>query len=138
MENSKLPPNNGKNELKSDFPKLKILQNPQKYFAILGINSNALVQQHTFNRRILTSYFVFGLQFISEFTFVFHESKTFWEYIQSTYFCSVSVMCTAIFSILVIRASLLFKDIAKIESVLISGKWAFKIEISRKQSIKCS
>lgn len=136
MANRNLPQAHDNNELKSDKPKLKIFKMSQKYFAILGISPILVTQPYPFNRNISINYLLFGLHLICHFIFVLYEATTLWEYIQSIYLCSISILGAMVFSMLVFRVSILFKYIAEFETVINIGKRSLNISNFNKQSIK--
>lgn len=136
MANRNLPQAHNNNELKSDKPKLKIFKMSQKYFAILGISPILVTQPYPFNRNISINYLLFGLHLICHFIFVLYEATTLWEYIQSIYLCSISILGAMVFSMLVFRVSILFKYIAEFETVINIGKRSLNISNFNKQSIK--
>lgn len=136
MVNRNLPQAHDNNELKSDKPKLKIFKMSQKYFAILGISPILVTQPYPFNRNISINYLLFGLHLICHFIFVLYEATTLWEYIQSIYLCSISILGAMVFSMLVFRVSILFKYIAEFETVINIGKRSLNISNFNKQSIK--
>lgn len=117
-----LPPKHDQKQSKP--PTIKIFRLSQKYFAILGICSTLMVQPYPFNREISTTYLALGSGLICDYIFIRHEAKSFWEYIQSIYLCSISILASAVFSLIAFRASLLFEYIANIGSVLNFGKYA--------------
>lgn len=116
-----------KNDRKqSESPKRKIFQMSQKYFTVLGISPILMVQSNPFNQKNLICFLVFGLQLISEFIYILYEAETFWDYIQSIYFCSVSILATVVFLILVFRVDKLFKYIGNSENLNNIGKYSPK------------
>lgn len=121
-EASNIPPKNGETGLKSKLPKIKIFQRSQKYFETLGINPGLMIQLFPFNQKIVFKYLVYGCQLASNVAFALHEVKSFWEYIQSIFLCSISIFAATILSILIFRVDILFQYIASFENIVNTGE----------------
>lgn len=111
--------------------KLKIFQKNKEYFRHLGINLNADTDtSHTFSRRVLLGLFTFALGVIGDFIYVIiYEANTFWELIQSIYFCYLAIVIPISYALLVFRAQILLEFTVNIENVVNDSKLDFEIEI---------
>lgn len=124
MANNSMPLTDDKNIMETESPKMTILKMSRKYLAILGIIPILVTQPHPFNRKISVNYLVYASQFMCHLVFALYEAESFWEYIQSIYLCSISVLGAIVYSMLVFRVSKLFGFIAELENVVNTGKWA--------------
>lgn len=117
-----------KSNSKPKLPNIRIFQSTNKYLAILGISSNLLVQPHPFNRNISIGFLIMTSALICNFVYVIFEDETFWEFTQSIYFCSDSLVCTLSLSILVFRANKLYKFIVSLENAINASECEFRIK----------
>lgn len=115
---------------------LKVFQKNKEYFRFLGINLNAATDKsRTSNRIILFGYLTFSLGVVVDFIYIiFYEANTFWEVIQSIYFCYLSIDMPITYALLVFRKQKLLEFTVNIENVVNASKLYFKIEI---QLCKC-
>lgn len=68
---------------------MKIFQNNQRYFATLGINRTLTMRAYPLNLKLSIGFSFLGLSIISMLVYGFKEAKTFTEYTQCVYYCSI-------------------------------------------------
>lgn len=130
MENSNVKIINKKTELKFKLPKLQVLQKNKEYFKILGINLNADTDgSHTFNRTILIGFILCALNVIFNFVYIIYEANTFSEFIQSIYFCFLSVDVSIVYTILIFREQLLLEFTSNFENIINASELIIEIQI---------
>lgn len=79
---------------------MEIFQANKKYFAILGLTANQLVQTHLYNKKKIGGVFIFCLSIVSHILNILVVANNFMEYIEcisTTY--SVIVVATSYFTI---------------------------------------
>lgn len=126
MENVNLPSKNDKKELKPESSKMKIFQMSQKYFTILGISPNLIVQPYPFNRRISIGFLMLGLVLICNYVFIIYGAKTFLDFSQSIYIGSALAVGSLALAVLVFRVKILFEFIVNFENAINTSKWTPK------------
>lgn len=115
MENS----NSNSININNNEPKLQFFQKSKEYFMILGISLNPLMDEPHLNIPMVSFAFIIcALGLVFNFVFVIYEASTIWEFTQSIYWCSVSVICCGIYAILVFRVKILFELIKTFENVI--------------------
>lgn len=116
--------------------KLKIFQKNKEYFRGLGIYLNTDTgKSHTFNRTILFGLFTFSLSLTADFIYIiFYEANTFWDLMQSIYFCYLTIDIPISYALLVFRAQMLLEFTVNIENVINESK--LSIENFKKFKLK--
>lgn len=91
---------------------MKLFQECQKNFAILGINSH---QQTTFNKKLWIAHLVNGLGVISSASFLIFKANTFEEYSNSAYIAASTTMSMIIFTNIAFKRKEIFELINNLE-----------------------
>lgn len=91
--------------------KMKLYQSVQRQFAVLGINSQLLIQKYPFNRTILLMFFSYICNIISFCIFMYYDVNTFREYTDSIYVTSTDVLVVICFGNVVFGVAGFFKFI---------------------------
>ena len=102
---------------------MKLFQDSQRNFAILGINSN---QQTSFDSKFILTYLVNGLGFISSTVFLFYKANTFQEYSNNAYVTTSITTSIAVFTIVVFKTKALFKFIKNFEDFFEKSEYMLK------------
>lgn len=107
-----------------EITKMKLFQTPRKYFSNLGIDPTLVDQTYPINRQVAAG-FVMNISALLSFAiFMTYEAKTFLEFSQSIYFCSVILLILFVLAMLAIRVELLFKFIDNFENAIYTSKLA--------------
>lgn len=88
-----------------------VFQAFQKNFAIVGINSNVAKQSYPFNVKILLGILLLGSAIVCNLLYVIYKAKTFAEYTQTIYICSVSCLILSALIITILKMKKLFEFI---------------------------
>lgn len=89
--------------------RIKIFQEVRKKFANVGIYQDLALQAYPFNGKILIGFLIVSLVTLSSFKFIFHGAKSFIEYTQCSYTCSLCVLIFFILITLVFEVDSLFR-----------------------------
>lgn len=108
---------------KIELQKIKIFLIIQKNFATVGINSNLVTQDYPFNERILKGYLIICSWTISNVLYCFHGPESFSEYTQSIYVCSLCILISIAYTILILKVEKLFEFIDGVENVVNTSKY---------------
>lgn len=109
-------------ELEKQFPKMKIFQQIQKNFAILGIDSKSSVQRIPFNARNVSALFLMGVPIVMECIFLNHVVSTFREYIEFIKIIIAMWTGTLALAAIIWKMSDLFRFIDSLEAAIKKSK----------------
>lgn len=101
---------------------MKLFQECQKNFAILGIDSH---QQISFNARILITYSIYGLGFASSAAFFFFKANTVQEYSNNSYATTTLFVCSSVLINIHLKTEALFKFINNLEEDVLAQSETF-------------
>lgn len=73
---------------------MKAFENTQKNFIAFGVAPNLATQAYPFNLNVLIAFLTLDLTIISMLVYAINEAKTFSEYTQSIYFCTLIILIT--------------------------------------------
>lgn len=93
---------------------MKLFQECQKNFAILGINSK---QETSFNERLIITYLINKLGLTSCIAFIFLEASTFQEYSNNAYVTTSLAVSITVLTNIVFQKAALFKLIENTEEL---------------------
>lgn len=93
---------------------MKLFQECQRNFAILGINSH---QRMSVNGRILITYLVFCVGLFAIAVYFIFEANTFQEYSNNAYIGTAMAIGVTVFTYIVLKTPELFKVIHNCEEV---------------------
>lgn len=111
-----------KNKISS---KMKILQLTLKNIATIGVNPNLSLQPFPFNAKIFFAFLILSSYLICNLVFLFYESKTFTERIQSIYMSSGIASAIFCWVILIFNVNKLFETINACENLINTGEYRF-------------
>lgn len=112
MENSK------QKHLQVKSPNHKVFQLTQKYFATAGIVPNLAIQPYPLNGKISIGFLLLGSSLICNFKYTFYEARTFVEYTQSIYMCSIAALIIFALVIIILKVEKLFEFINGCEKLI--------------------
>lgn len=98
----------GQTKSKSQMRKLKIFQLNQKNFAAIGLNSAVVAQQYAFNEKLLLGILILIFSGTCNLMYTVCEAKTFSEYTQSIYMCSLTTLISLVLLIVIFNVKKLF------------------------------
>lgn len=115
MENSE----QGNSQTK--LPKMKICQTVQQNLSTIGISPNS--DFSAFNVKISIGLLLLGSCTVSMLIYIFYEAKTFFQYTQSIYVCSVFILTILTLIIMVLHSSKMLQIIDGWESLANTSKY---------------
>lgn len=95
------------------FPKMKIFQSAQKYFAMAGIS-----RANPFNWKILVGFLILIAILVCTVIYAIYEAKTFCKYTQSAYGTSLVIGVIFILMFIVLKTDKLIQFIEDLESLI--------------------
>lgn len=101
---------------------MKVLQNTQNYFAVLGISSEQSKQKFYFNYKILMGLILLGYSLIAHFVYLIDIANTFDKYIECICATIAMVVVTTCLVSMIFGMSTLFKSIDNIEQLIDTSK----------------
>lgn len=101
---------------------MKIFQAARKYFAIVGISSQNVVQK--LNTKSLPTFIIFGQALISNYVFLLHEAQSFREFTDSFYAAATVTLGAMSHLVAVWKMAETFKFIENCEKII--GKSEFE------------
>lgn len=101
---------------------MKILQNVQNYFAMLGIRSSNSLQQHPFNMKNSVIFLIFTVLFFMSHIFLFCKASSLAEYADGLYQCVTGDFIHIDFVIHIYIVTKLVKFIDNFEKVIQKSK----------------
>lgn len=111
---------------------MKLYQECQANFAILGINSN---QRTRFNGKLMIAYSVYSSGLISGISFFFFEACTFQEYSNNAYVITSMIICLSTFTNIVFKTDALFQFVGDLAELFEKSEYNLAgIHISRWKS----
>lgn len=90
---------------------MKIFQAFQRNFAIVGITQTVAKQRCPVNVKIFLGILLLGSAILCNLLFVIYEAKTFAEYTQTLYICSVSCLTLSALIITILKMKKMFEFI---------------------------
>ena len=90
---------------------MKLFQEIQKKFAILGITKAQSIQKQPFNRKISWVYFMYAFTWVSCVAFLFKKANTFEEYTNNIYITSGATVVLFFFTIIIFKTAKIFEFI---------------------------
>lgn len=102
--------------------KLRAFHQIQKNFADLGIQPNSANQTGPMNAKVFAGLLVLVLGIIFMLVFIFNEAKTFNDYIQSSYTCSLATFAVFVLVILILKVGELFEFFKTVDSIINTSK----------------
>lgn len=122
---------------KSQTLKLKVFHVIQKNFAAVGFSSNLVTQQYPFNKKIFMGILILSTSVICNLMYIFREAKTFAEYNQSIYMCSLAAAIIFASVIILLNVKKLFNLIKVCENVANTSSQTIE-SIQSNSQIDCS
>lgn len=108
---------------------MKIFRTLQRHYTILGIcPSDQPIQNHPPNKRVLFGFLIMSCSIILHFMNIFCVANDFMEYmegISATSSCSIDYVC---FAVIVLRKTIVFEGINKIEKLIDTSEPHFLLE----------
>ena len=105
--------NSNRTKLDSSMPKLMIFKLIQKNFKVVGIESSLVEQKYPFNRKILVGFLMVSISFLWNVMSTLYEAKTFVEYTQLIYMCSLAALIILALAIVLFNVVKMFSLIDK-------------------------
>lgn len=103
MENSEQP------KSKAKLPKCKVFEIPLKNLAIVGIRPNLAMQPYPFNAKIFMGFLALGCAIYCTCVYTIYDAKSFAEYTQSIYVCSLLALIVLILLAIIPNAEKMFE-----------------------------
>lgn len=100
--------------------KMKIFQTIQKNHAKVGISPT---QNRAVNKRIVVTFLLFGLTFVSSVTFLFRDANTFIDYSNNMYITTGQAMIFIVYAIVTFNMVKLFGSIDNLEELINQSKF---------------
>lgn len=97
---------------------MKILIESQKNLTTLGISSKQLIQNHSYNKRILIGLLVLIMCFVSHCVFISDMASTFMEYVECMYMIAADTMIFVGFGSMVVEIRNLIEYIETTEKII--------------------
>lgn len=114
--------NSKRQKPKQEQRKLRAYQVTLKSLALVGIDSNLMLQSYPINVKMVMGYLLVFVGIVLMLVFIFNESKTFAEYTQAVYMCSLSALIVFALIILSAKVHNLFQFIKNMDDVINSSE----------------
>lgn len=112
----------------SNLPKIQILKTLQTNLSALGIDAISANHSRPINAKILMDFLVLSIGILAILVYIFHEAKTFFEYVQAVSVCSTYILLACILMILILKRSELFEMIITCQCLLDTSKLKSKLK----------